>query len=194
MAVDQIVFAGVDVASGRKPVTLAVLDEDLKILTLQRCTFTQCTSSLSEHETIYLSINSSRQAVAEFRKTISQAGFKQLSAQSSRRWMETDAQQDFLALCRQDLLSRRSIEGRIQRALLLHEARLRIPDPMDYFEEITRYRLMQGILPLENVYPARELDALMAAYVAWMYVNNSNRAQVVGNQVLLDKVMEETSV
>lgn len=191
MTSDPIFFAGVDVSSGRKPVTLAILDEDLRLVTLQRGTLAESLSSFESYEDIYLSINASTKTAADFKKLVAQAGFRQLPAQSPRRWMETDSQQSFLTLCKQDLLSRRSIEGRIQRALLLHDARLRIPDPMDYFEEITRYRLMQGILPLENIYPARELDALMAAYVAWMYINNSARVQTTGNQVLLVNATEE---
>jgi predicted RNase H-like nuclease len=39
---------------------------------------------------------------------------------------------------------------------------------MRYFEEITRHRLLQGIMPSENLYSPNELDALIAAYTAWM--------------------------
>jgi hypothetical protein len=31
---------------------------------------------------------------------------------------------------------------------------------------------MQGILPLDEVYSSKELDALVAAYAAWMAVNS----------------------
>jgi hypothetical protein len=36
------------------------------------------------------------------------------------------------------------------------------------FEEITRHRLMHGILPLDTIYSPGELDALVAAYTAWL--------------------------
>lgn len=60
-----------------------------------------------------------------------------------------------------------SLEGRLQRQLALHEHKLRVPDPMNFFEEITRHRLLRGILPLEELYEPGELDALVAAYTAW---------------------------
>jgi hypothetical protein len=191
MTSDQFVFAGVDLSSGRRPVTFAALDEDLKILALERLSLAQSLSSLNEYGNIFLSINSSTQAATEFRKSITQAGFKQLSTQSPRRWMETDSQEGFLTRCGHELLSRRSIEGRLQRALILYDARLQIPDPMDYFEEITRYKLIQGILPVEIIYPARELDALMAAYVAWLTVNEPRQTHDVGNRILLLEESDE---
>jgi len=60
-----------------------------------------------------------------------------------------------------------TLEGRIQRQLVLCEQKLRLPDPMNLFEEITRHRLLQGILPLKELYAPAELDALAAAYTAW---------------------------
>ena len=65
-------------------------------------------------------------------------------------------------------LPKRSLEGRIQRQLILYKYELNIPDPMHLFEEITRHRLLQGYLPIDNLYQVEELDALVAAYTAWM--------------------------
>ena len=48
----------------------------------------------------------------------------------------------FSALLHKKLLSRRTLEGRIQRALVLYDQGLQINDPMEFFEEITRYRLI----------------------------------------------------
>ena len=39
---------------------------------------------------------------------------------------------------------------------------------MEFFEEVTRHRLRHGILPLEKLYTPGELDALTAAYLAWL--------------------------
>ena len=44
-------------------------------------------------------------------------------------------------------LARLSLEGRLQRQIILYEQGLRIKDPMDFFEEITRYKLAKGIWP-----------------------------------------------
>ena len=38
---------------------------------------------------------------------------------------------------------------------------------MEFFEEITRHKLLHGILPMELVYAAEELDTIMAAYLAY---------------------------
>jgi hypothetical protein len=74
-----------------------------------------------------------------------------------------------------------TLEGRIQRQLILHEMDLRIPDPMDLFEEITRHRLLQGRLPVEELYEQEELDALVAAYTAWLAAKNPNRVTLLGH-------------
>ena len=74
-----------------------------------------------------------------------------------------------------------TLEGRLQRQLVLYEHGLRIPDPMEIFEEITRHKLLKGVLPLENIYSPAELDALGAAYTAWMVQNEPKNIFVVGD-------------
>jgi hypothetical protein len=183
MTSDHIIFAGVDLSSGSKPVTCALLDEDLNVLALHKWTLSQAISCLLEFENVSLAVNPSTSAdVSGF---TSQAGFKQSAKQNSRPWAEIDSQQAFMALCEDTLLPRRTIEGRIQRALLLYEEGLQIPDPMDFFEEITRHKLIQGILPLESMYTIRELDALVAAYAAWMLTHRPRQVSLVKNKIVL---------
>lgn len=191
MTSDSIIFAGVDISSGRKPVTFAALDEDLRILTIHKWTLPESVLCLQEYEAITLAIHSSSSVLADFKKELAQAGFKQASWNSSRRWMETDAHDGYRVLCERKLLSQRSVEGRIQRALILYDERLQIPDPMDFFEEITRHKLIQGILPFENTYSAHELDALMASYVAWAFANEPRRVRMAKNKAILLKDTEE---
>jgi hypothetical protein len=74
-----------------------------------------------------------------------------------------------------------SLEGRLQRQLILHNKGLDIPDPMRVFEEITRYRILQGVLPLDGLYTAPQLDALVAAYTSWMAATNSGEIAVLGH-------------
>ncbi len=38
---------------------------------------------------------------------------------------------------------------------------------MRIFEEFTRYKILQGQLPLEGLFSVEELEALIAAYTAW---------------------------
>ncbi len=84
------------------------------------------------------------------------------------RLLETHPHAAFCALLGRAPLSRPSFEGRMQRQLVLYERGLRLRDPMDFLEEITRHKLLNGILPTEVLYSAEQLDALVAAYTAWV--------------------------
>ncbi len=89
-----------------------------------------------------------------------------------------------------------SLEGRLQRQLVLHENHLQLPDPMRVFEEITRYRLLKGILPLENLLSAGELDALVGAYTAWKAGTAPDQVVLLGDelegQITLPAELKET--
>jgi len=78
-------------------------------------------------------------------------------------------------------LKKTTLEGRIQRQLVLFENFMNIPDPMRMFEEITRYRLLKGILPTEDLYSQGELDALVAAYTARVLAVNPSDTTLVGH-------------
>ncbi len=78
-------------------------------------------------------------------------------------------------------LARLSLEGRLQRQIILYEQGLRIKDPMDFFEEITRYKLLKGILPMELLYAPEQLDALAAAYTAWLAVHKQEDVFMLGD-------------
>ncbi len=72
----------------------------------------------------------------------------------------------FTALLGRVPFPRNSLEGRIQRQLVLYINQVNVPNPMSVFEEITRHRLLQGILPLEMLHTPAELDALVGAFTA----------------------------
>lgn len=195
MTIESMIFAGADVSSGRKPVTLVTLDSALNVIAREKWSLEEFAACLKDYENLMLVVNSvSPERSVEVRKILGHAGFKQAARQGPLQWSETDAQQCFLALCEHELLSRRTLEGRIQRALILYEEGLRIPDPMDFFEEITRHKLMQGILPQENIYSIRELDALVSAYAAWMLTNEPRQTYLSANRLkLLKTSAEQTS-
>lgn len=77
--------------------------------------------------------------------------------------------------------SKNTLEGRIQRQLILHELRINVPDAMRIFEEITRHRLLNGILSLENLYTPEELDALVGAYTAWLATTSPDQVSLMGD-------------
>ena len=87
----------------------------------------------------------------------------------------------FCALLRLTPFSKNTLEGRIQRQLVLHEQDTHIPDPMRVFEEITRHRLLQGQLPLPDLYSPSELDAMVAAYTAWKAATQPGEVTLLGN-------------
>lgn len=64
-----------------------------------------------------------------------------------------------------------SLEGRIQRQLVLQSLNLNVPDAMEFFEEVTRHKLLRGQLPENIVLPLSVLNAVCAAYTAWASVH-----------------------
>ncbi len=97
------------------------------------------------------------------------------------QYLETNSHADFCALLGARPLPRSRLEGRLQRELLLYELQLKIHDPMDFFEEITRHKLLNGLLPLELVHSSAQLDAMVAAYTAWLVAEKPGGFAQVGN-------------
>lgn len=190
MPPDPILFAGLEFSSGRKPVTFAGLDEDLKVVILERWDVSQVVSCLQTYETGVVAVSlpgtkQGKEGLADLKGKCLSAGFKPFSQKSSpRQWIETDGQDCFRTLSGHPLLAHRSLEGRLQRSAILYEQGLQIADPVDLLEEITRYKLVQGILPLDDLPSWRELDALVAGYLAWMTVNRPGQVVPKGAFVL----------
>ncbi|MDQ2690822.1 MAG: hypothetical protein M3Y68_02195 [Chloroflexota bacterium] len=188
MSSDSITFAGLEVSSGRKPITFAALDDDLKVAAMDQWKPSQALECLHDYGSLWLAVSTpsvERLIDEDLRKKVIEAGFTLYPGRGdSKQLLVTNAQDCFQALIGQKLLSRRSLEGRLQRTAILYEQGLQIKDPIDVFEEITRYKLMQGILPLEDIPSAKELDALVVAYVAWLAVNRPGQIVSRGGVVL----------
>lgn len=192
MAFNQLVFTGVDVYGGKKPVTFAAIDRELNILALERWSVPEAISCLKEYEKIVLGLNIApkKPAFHDFKSRLARLGLEGFSMDSHRGWLETSAQDCYQALIGQELFSRRTLEGRIQRSLILYDEGFQISDPMDFFEEITRHKLLQGVLPLESLRSAKELDALAAAFVSWITVNRPNQVELSLENFALPKRTE----
>ncbi len=118
----------------------------------------------------------------EFYRRLESAGFKpHPDPEAKHTWLETQPHAVFCALLEQSPLPRPTVEGRLQRQLVLYEQGLGIRDPMGYFEELTRHKLLKGVLPLEQVYTPEQLDALAAACTAWMLSRHPERALRLGD-------------
>lgn len=74
-----------------------------------------------------------------------------------------------------------SLEGRIQRQLILFDQKLPVSDAMDFFLEVTRYKLIQGDLPDQDILPFDELNALAAAQIAWLAAIHPEWIDLIGN-------------
>jgi hypothetical protein len=118
---------------------------------------------------------------ALYRK-LGKMGFKKYPAEKEPyQILETHPHACFCVMAGSVPSSKPSLEGKLQRQLLLFERGVRIKDPMEFFEEITRYKMMKGIWPVELLYLPEQLDALVAAYTAWLAVNKPEHVSSIGN-------------
>ena len=118
---------------------------------------------------------------ALYRK-LGKMGFKSYpSEETPYLMMETQPQACFCVLAGSLPLSRTSLEGKLQRQLLLYECGIRLKDPMDFFEEVTRHKILKGIWPLELLYSAEQLDTLAAAYTAWIAIHKPEQVTSLGD-------------
>jgi len=96
-------------------------------------------------------------------------GYRPFPAEDApRQWFETQSEAGFTALLGHEPLPSDTLEGRIQRQFVLEDLKLDVPNGMLFFEEVTRYRLLKGALPLKQIYAAGECSALAAAQMAWL--------------------------
>lgn len=102
---------------------------------------------------------------------------------SPRQYLEVNAEAAYRIWLNQDTFACGSLEGRLQRQFILEDQGLPVPDGMIFFEEVTRYKLMAGKLPLENVMEPGELFALAAAQVAWLAVQQPEKVRRIGEKI-----------
>ena len=115
-------------------------------------------------------------------KRLSSIGYRNYEDQSNEKsFIEVYPHACYTALLNILPFKKSTLIGRLQRQLVLFENGVNVHDPMRIFEEITRHRLLSGILPLENLYTMNELDALIAAYTAWKVINRSEEVTFLGD-------------
>ncbi len=108
-------------------------------------------------------------------------GYSAFPGESPRCWLETQVDACFQALLGVPPFAAASLEGRLQRQLVLRDQHLPVSDAMDFFEEVTRHKLLRGILPTEKIYQANELNALMAAHLAWLAATKPQHLAAFGD-------------
>lgn len=102
------------------------------------------------------------------------------SSGAQRQMMETQADATYFAMLGIKPFASGSLEGRIQRQLALQARGIPVPDAMEFFEEVTRHRLLSGKLPEEKILPVVKLNALAAAYTAWTAMNRPGECALLG--------------
>lgn len=98
-----------------------------------------------------------------------------------RQWLEVNADAAFWSLLDVVPLQAGSLEGRIQRQLALLDQGLKVPDAMEFFEELTRYKILKSSLPTQDIFPQAEINAWIAAYTAWLAVYEPGRIRQYGD-------------
>jgi hypothetical protein len=116
-----------------------------------------------------------------YRRLESMGGYEYPSTGNSPQIMETYPHAVYTVLLGFTPYPKTSLEGRLQRQLVLHNQGLDIPDPMRIFEEITRYRILKGMLNLEGLFSPPVLDAMASAYTAWMAAVNPDKVTILGH-------------
>lgn len=118
---------------------------------------------------------------AMYRK-LEKIGFKKYPSENApHQLLESQPHASFCVMAGVVPQSKPSLEGKIQRQLLLFEAGIRIKDPMDFFEEITRHKMIKGNWPLDLLYLPEQLDAIVAAYTAWLSIHKPENMTTLGD-------------
>jgi len=113
---------------------------------------------------------------------LTRLGFSMVGTKSSRRqFFETQPYACFCVMLDGIPLSKPSLEGRLQRQLILNDKGVQITDGMHFFEEITRFKLMKGVLPADVLYSSEHLDVLVAACTAWLVVHHPEEVTIIGD-------------
>jgi len=114
-----------------------------------------------------------------------------------RRVVEVIPELGYRAWVEGNLLPSNTLPGRIQRQLILYDRGVDVNDPMEFFEEITRFRIRQGVMPEDEIYPAPILSALAAAYMAWQAGNEPDQLTLLGiaeeGQIAAPKVLTSSA-
>lgn len=123
-----------------------------------------------------------RQGFAAYRR-LSASGFA-LGAQEvpPLRWaFEVYPHASFAGLLGHVPFPKAALEGRVQRQLVLYREGLQVTDPLLALEELTAHHLLAGRLELDGLLDHDALDALVAAFTAWLAWVRPERVTWVGH-------------
>ena len=117
-------------------------------------------------------------------KRLAQLGFaffRQGDASPEKMMVEVHPHACFGVLLGHRPLLKANLEGRLQRQMVLYLEGLDLRNPVHTMEEITRQHLLSGSLPLDGLQGHDELDALVAAFTAYLVHQKPSRVCQVGD-------------
>lgn len=100
--------------------------------------------------------------------------------EAEKQFFECQGEAAFWNLLGHAPLKEGSLEGCLQRQMVLFLTGMEIPNAMQFFEEVTRHRLLNNQLPMEMVYSASELNALIAAFTAYLCTTQTEAVVHIG--------------
>lgn len=101
---------------------------------------------------------------------------------ASAQWcLEVHPHACFAALLGKIPFAKGTLEGRLQRQVLLFREGVQVPDPLVAMEELTAHHLLRGDLGLVGLCSHDALDALVAAYTAYLASTSPNRVTWMGD-------------
>jgi hypothetical protein len=113
---------------------------------------------------------------------LEQMGFQPYpTVEAAMQWLEVYPHASFCTLLGHVPQPKHTLEGRIQRQLVLYRHKVNLPDPLDLIKGITARHILQGNLPTSNLYSQAELDALVAAYTAWQAASHPKQITSLGD-------------
>ncbi len=123
------------------------------------------------------------QAGFELYAALHQAGFAPYlpGSDAPRQVLEVHPHACFTVMLGRLPLPKLTLEGRLQRQLALYRAGVEVKNPMDTLEELTAAHLLAGRLALPGLLDHDALDALAAAYTAFLAATEPARVTLVGD-------------
>lgn len=109
------------------------------------------------------------------------AGFETYPSTAARQMFEVHPHASFTVRLGRVPFRKDTLEGRLQRQLLLYDEGVGVADAMAVFEEITRHHLLSGTLNLNGLRAHDELDALAAALTAYYAHARPSQVLLIGD-------------
>lgn len=96
--------------------------------------------------------------------------------------LETQPHASYTVLLERRPFLKRTLEGRLQRQLVLHLEGIGVTNPDEILKGIHREHLLRSRLPLDGLQTSAELDTLVNAYTAYLAISNPERTTLVGDK------------